>query len=215
MTKKTNMTRRALLLLVMLSSLVVWSLWLPLEPVQEIPSRYVKINQQGQAVADWAGPWACVFDTKTGLLWEVKSDREDIHDAYWSYSWFDGVSGHKNSGDCYFEPERCDTLDLIIKVNKQGLCGQTEWRLPASHELLSLVSKDVRPGQATIAHAYFPHTKKGAYWSADAEQALSGHYKRLKQGAISVNFRDGRAVVLPYRNAAFVRLVIKDAELSY
>lgn len=215
MTRSAKMIRRAMILFLVLAIFIIWALWHQPAGVQPLPSRYVKIDAQGEAIDDWAGPWACVLDRETGLLWEVKTDSETIHDAYWSYSWFDGETGHANGGDCYFEPERCDTLDLVRRTNKQGLCGLSRWRLPTSDELASLVSEQGRPGQAKIAHAYFPHTHKGDYWSAEGKQKLSGHYQHLQHGARTVSFLDGTMSSLPYRNAAFVRLVIKDAELSY
>ncbi|MDX1451642.1 MAG: DUF1566 domain-containing protein [Oleiphilaceae bacterium] len=207
MTKHRHMLARALALTLILGGTLLWAAWHQAESIQALPSSYIKLNQHGEAMADWAGPWACVLDRETGLLWEVKNDGEDIHDAYWTYSWFNGEVGQANGGDCYFEKDRCDTLDLIRRTNQQALCGVSRWRLPTRGELQSLIEAHARPGQAKIAAAYFPHTKKGDYWTSEGEQALGGHYQRLKEGAFAVSFLDGRASVLPYRNAAFVRLV--------
>lgn len=182
--------------------------WLqPIEQRQPQTFHLVKINSRGQAIENWQGPWACVADQNTGLLWEVKRDDESIHDGYWTYSWYDGHKGIPNRGDCYFEQQRCDVADLIRRANDAQTCGVNDWRLPTAAELSSIVSFDIRPGEATINKDYFPHSKRGDYWSLDANKPLQGIYAHLKTGAQAVNFAQGKAVVLPYRNAAFVRLV--------
>ena len=158
-------------------------------------------------MSPWSGPWTCVYDTKTQLLWETKTDNESIHDGYWTYSWNDGARGVKNKGDCYFEKERCDTLDLIDRVKIEKTCGLDNWRLPSSKELLSLVSRETKPGEPLIAKDFFPQTKRGDYWTKDSQQRLTGTFKYLKEGALAVDFVNGNLTKLPYRNASFVRLV--------
>ncbi|MCO7224956.1 DUF1566 domain-containing protein [Pleionea sp. CnH1-48] len=176
-------------------------------PEKPMSQRYQKLNSSGQPIAPWAGPWSCVLDQKTGLVWEVKNDAENIHDAYWTYSWQLNNMGVADRGDCYFEPNRCDTDDLIRRANQQQTCGIHQWRLPTKEELLTLVSHDLRPGEATIAKDFFPHTKRGDYWTSTANQPLEGAFKHLGHGAYAVNFITGEAIIIPYRNAAFVRLV--------
>lgn len=167
----------------------------------------VKVNHQGEELAIWSGPWHCVFDQNTGLLWERKQDDETIHDGYWTYSWFQNGQGVPNYGDCYFEDERCDVDDLIRKANQNKTCGVDDWRLPTSAELMTIVSDQLRPGEPTINKDFFPQTKKGDYWTAEGGKPLTGVYAHLKRGAIAINFGQGEMVTLPYRNAAFVRLV--------
>ena len=198
---------RMLILTFILACLGVYSWLNPVAQRQIEDFHLVKVNNQGQAIEPWQGPWACVADKNTGLLWEVKRDDESIHDGYWTYSWFDGQKGIPNRGDCYFEDERCDVDDLIRRANAIKTCGVDDWRLPTTQELSSIVSFAIRPGEPTINKDYFPHSKKGDYWSMDADRPLTGIFAHLKTGARAVNFSDGKAVVLPYRNAAFVRLV--------
>ncbi len=175
------------------------------KPVMEL--RYIKISDKGDEMFQWDGPWACVLDKQQNLLWEVKTDSESIHDGYWTYSWFDGVTGTSNSGDCYFETNRCDTLDLVRKSNQQKLCGITGWRLPSRDELTSLFTDNDRPRANKIATDYFPQIKNGDYWTSTNNQPLAAHYRHLKVGAIAVNFNQQSTANLPYRNAAFVLLV--------
>lgn len=198
---------RLIAVLVFMSALVGYARYLP-EPVHAAKlSNFTKVGSNGKIMGAWQGPWACVHDSATGLLWEVKSDSESIHDGYWTYSWFDGNEGVANWGDCYFEKDRCDVSDLIRRANQEKTCGREDWRLPTGSELMSLVSHDARPGEPRIDKGFFPHTKKGDYWTIDSGKPLTGTFAHLKTGADAVNFGDARLVTLPYRNAAFVRLV--------
>ncbi|TQF71296.1 DUF1566 domain-containing protein [Pseudoalteromonas luteoviolacea] len=169
--------------------------------------RFTKIAQSGELLLPWQGPWACVLDNQNEVLWEVKTDNESIHDGYWTYSWFDGQHGKSNFGDCYFEPNRCDTQDLIRRTNKQGLCGLSNWRLPSATELNSLVQAPNSPSQPFIANDYFIHIKRGDYWSSEHGIKLPSQYRSHGMGATAVNFHFGKRYILPYRNAAFVMLV--------
>jgi len=169
--------------------------------------RFQKIAQDGVTLSPWQGPWACVFDKQQNLLWEVKRDDESIHDGYWTYSWFDGQRGVENRGDCYFKSERCDTLDLIKRVNQQALCTVNQWRLPTQKELQTLMINNDRPNENQIAVDYFPQMQRGDFWTSDHSKPLPTRYRALKEGATVVNFQQSSSQILPYRNAAFVILV--------
>ncbi|SFC92060.1 DUF1566 domain-containing protein [Pseudoalteromonas denitrificans] len=170
-------------------------------------NRFIKVDRYGITLTSWQGPWACIFDQKQQLLWEVKTDNESIHDGYWTYSWFNGVTGIENSGDCYFEKERCDTLDLITKTNQEKLCGFTGWRLPTEAELRNLIVENDRPGENKIANDYFIQIKKGDYWSGTYSKPLKRFNGHITQGAAAIDFSKQQQKVLPYQNAAFVILV--------
>lgn len=208
------MIKRTLILSVLLGGILLFAGLQSFQPKAPPDTRYIKINMQGEKLSSWSGPWSCVFDSKTGLLWEVKTDDESIHDGYWTYSWFDGSEGVSNQGDCYFEQTRCDTLDLIKRANQEKTCGIDTWRLPTSKELLSLVKRRTNPGAPKIAKDFFPQTKRGDYWTSDKQQKLSGAYQHLGKGALVINFIGGTVMKLPYRNAAFVRLVSDDSDFK-
>jgi len=176
------------------------------EPSHE-HSRYTKISADGEPLKPWQGPWACVLDHQSNLLWEVKTDNESIHDGYWTYSWFNNHTGEENLGDCYFEPARCDTQDLVRRTNRDELCGVKNWRLPTHTELQSLVEAPTRPSSTHIAHDYFIHIKHGDYWTSDSDDQLPAHFEQFQMGGKAVNFHTGQSMTLPYRNAAFTMLV--------
>ncbi|WP_404389623.1 DUF1566 domain-containing protein [Pseudoalteromonas phenolica] len=204
------MLKRLLLSLIFFAVCLLTSIIFEQQPILLKDAKYSKVDHEGNELAAWQGPWACVYDKTQKLLWEVKRDDESIHDGYWSYSWFNNQIGEKNSGDCYFEPDRCDTQDLIRKANQHGLCQVTGWRLPTKQEVEAILQPQDKPQQAMLATDYFRHIKAGDYWTQDAEQPLTGHYRHLEKGAIAVDFYQGRFHTLPYRNAAFVMLVTSE-----
>ncbi|WP_105103119.1 DUF1566 domain-containing protein [Microbulbifer pacificus] len=198
-------------------------------PPEAAPYHLTKRDAAGQVIAPWSGPWSCVCDNSSGLLWEVKTDDEGIHDGLWTYSWYlanpPGFHtaarteraeplpevGVPDNGDCYFEETRCDTEDLIRRTNQQKLCGENNWRLPTAAELATLVYPQAKAGQAKIDTDYFPHTKRGDYWTGDEGEALPDVYRYLHRGAEAISFVDGEQFTIPHRNAAFVRLVSADS----
>jgi len=198
-----------LILLVVSLSVIAW-----LNPVTPPtpPSnpRWIKIDAQGNSLPTWSGPWQCVRDTQTGLLWEVKSYAEDLHDKQCSFSWFSGQVGVADKGSCFTANGASggfDTLDFITYANQTQRCGTTDWRLPTAEELATLLIAHPKPGAPQIAQDYFPYTYAGTYWTANAGQPLSGHYRHWLAGAEVIDFATGVRQVLPYHNAAFVRLV--------
>ncbi|WP_283132350.1 DUF1566 domain-containing protein [Enterovibrio norvegicus] len=170
-------------------------------------SRFMKVSAEGNMLKAWSGPWACIYDTETGLIWEVKRDDESIHDGYWTYSWYDYMVGEENLGDCYFEEDRCDTQDIITKTNSEKLCDIQGWRLPTKLEFESIIIEQDRENKAHTAVDYFSEIKNGDYWTSHSNEDLKGHFSYLKKGAISFNFYQKKFNYLPYRNAAFVMLV--------
>lgn len=77
-----------------------------------------------------------VTDNKTGLMWEKISDDGGIHDKDTTYSWTDAI-GVK-----------------IATLNSASFAGYTDWRLPSSFELQSLVSYGtINPSVASAFNA--------------------------------------------------------------
>ncbi len=177
------------------------------QPTPEL-SRWVKLDVAGAAIANWSGPWSCILDKSTGLIWENKDNNEGIHDANWTYSWSDGQGlGVENRGDCNFDNRRCDSQDLIQSARQEKTCGLSQWRLPTAKELTTLINHTPPVGEPVIDTDFFPHTKRGDYWTADNRQPLTGGYRFLGQGAMTISFIKGKKIATPYRNAAYVRLV--------
>lgn len=178
----------------------------PYSPIPPKKTRFVKIAEDGKILKPWQGPWSCVLDTKTNLIWEVKNDKENIHDFQCSFSWYDGNIGIKNAGSCY-EISGIDTNDLVQYTNHEHFCGREGWRVPHEVELRTLVEPSSRPGEPMLATDFFPYAKHSFYWTSEAELGLQKFFQKYGKGALGIDFSNGRTLALPYQNNAFVRLV--------
>jgi hypothetical protein len=68
-------------------------------------------------------------DTRTGLLWEKKSDDGSIHDKDDTYSW--SSTGTAVDGTAF--------TTFLVTLNQTNFAGHNDWRLPSVTELQSLV----------------------------------------------------------------------------
>jgi hypothetical protein len=129
---------------------------------------YTKLGLYGRELDQSTDHWHCVKSNDTGLIWEVKTHDGGMRDANYVYSWFtpgDGntvpISGLRNGGSCLYSD--CDTQSYIDAINKQQLCGVSDWRLPATEELQSIVLN--RSYIPKVDPRYFPNTQSYYYWS--------------------------------------------------
>ena len=114
-----------------------------------------------------------VQDNVTGLIWEVKQDKDDTkdyenpHDADNTYTWYDGDTGTPGDGT--------DTLDFINALNAEQFGGYDDWRLPTIKELSTLVDSSIPYPGPTINTDYFPNTVSSGYWSSTTH-AINPYY---------------------------------------
>ncbi|MFO6425255.1 DUF1566 domain-containing protein [Motilimonas sp. KMU-193] len=168
---------------------------------QELPLRYQKVHQQGHSIAPKSGPWHCVRDNETGLLWEVKSVQEGAHYYKSTYSWFWQQQGTPRGGSCALADgyAPCDTEQLINLFNHIQYCGVSDWRLPNLSELQSLLDYSAYHGRALVPAGLFPNTVRGPYWTSQWDQALDQ--------PITVHFGTGEINHLSAQGVAWLRLV--------
>lgn len=171
---------------------------------------YTKLDINGKPLpdqsTDYAGtPWSCVRDNVTGLYWEVKTPPGtpgSLHDATITYTWYD-TDQHTNGGSPGVQcttTSACDTEAYVAAVNQLGYCGATNWRMPTTAELQSLVDYG-RTGGAATDTAYFPNTQTGAWYWADSPSAAQAG------DAWGVDFGSGGIVTNASSSPGYVRLV--------
>lgn len=147
---------------------------------------YSKLDAKGVPLTDDAVAWSCVRDNVTGLIWEIKSQGEGLHSVQQQFT------NHERSPD--FNTPEMDSLTnsegFKTAVNAEGLCGQTNWRLPEREELRALLQADKQPA---IDTRYFPDVNLdgrcgnsscfGLFWAATP-------YSGDAVNAWQVNFAD-------------------------
>jgi hypothetical protein len=103
------------------------------------PPSYTKLDASGNALDSGASTWAMVRDNVTGLIWEAKTDDDDsIHSMNKTYT------AHTVQSE------------FIDQLNSTNFGGHSDWRLPDTRELLSIVDK----GSAipAVNLDFFPNT---------------------------------------------------------
>ena len=135
---------------------------------------FTRLNADGSAYTgsgDYGtDPWSCVVDNVTGLTWEVKTDDGTLRDRDQGFTWYD-----PDNTTFTGTPSDYDTDDFIIHVNSDasinsgnGLCGQTNWRLPTAQELVGI--SDFSTYEPVVDTSYFPNARTRASewsWTAD------------------------------------------------
>ena len=105
-------------------------------------SRYTKVCNSGALEGEEDCPvspflgaanenWGCTQDNETGLIWEMKTNDRGIHDYRAEYTNFT-PEWNVFSSDT-------DATGFVRKVNSNGLCGASDWRLPTLVELSRLI----------------------------------------------------------------------------
>jgi len=156
---------------------------------------YTKLASDGSELPAGAGSWACVRDNITGRVWEVKTDDGGLHDKDNTYRW-GGVTAVGTGLGTYYT----DWNALVNGSNSEVLCGFSDWRVPTTLELRSLVNMG-RSGPAIDVN-YFPNTPAENFWSASPSIIFS------PASAWNVNFNLGHQNSFAMRTeAARVRLV--------
>ena len=164
---------------------------------------YIKHDISGQSLDDNKEQWACVQDTKTGLMWEVKSEDDAMRNPDNLYSWFEpetkAVKGKPDGGRCKGSAD-CDTHAYIEAMNKQNFCGHNDWRLPTREQMQTLLDFEGGDVNTKIDNQYFPRTKPSWYWT-------SSEHDKKNDYAWYVLFRNGHALSDLKERPKHIRLV--------
>jgi len=164
---------------------------------------YIKHDMNGSSLDNNKEQWACVQDTATGLMWEVKSESDAMRNPDNLYSWFEpetrAIKGKRDGGRCKGSAD-CDTHAYIEAMNKQNYCGHNDWRLPTREQMQTLVDFEGGDANTKIDNQYFPRTKPSWYWT-------SSEHDKKNDYAWYVLFRNGLALNDLKERPKHIRLV--------
>ena len=144
-----------------------------------------------------------VKDNVTGLIWEVKQDKDDIqnyenpHDADNTYTWYDGDTGTPGDGESTYDTQQ----HFIDVLNVEEFGGFSNWRLPTYKELSFIVNRGTF--NPSIDTGYFPNTVPDLYWSSTNDAFHSPDRPKPWY----VNFKDGFTFRFPTTESLHVRAV--------
>ena len=163
-------------------------------------------------------PWACVLDNVTGLIWEVKTNDNTLRDRDEGFTWYDPdnetFTGTESSQDT---ADFVEYLNENTEVNSgNGLCGQSNWRLPTVQELVGI--SDFSTYEPVVDTSYFPNARTGAFewsWTAD----LNSDTENYPNFAWLYNYetgstRSGSNGLGATINSRYVRLVSSSAAVK-
>ncbi len=196
--KKRYHATIGLLLAIILSAALLFSCAQQKAPVSEVLNpppiipQYTKMDSYGYVLPDTTVNWILVRDNFTGLVWEVKRNRDgvknyaDPHDADNTYTWYDH-NLEESTGAAGVNQEGMDTEDFIASLNASRLGGYTDWRLPTNEEFWTLSEL----GRNTLAlnPAYFPTIMNSFYWTNETDKLQPNHAWGVSMGSGYGSFR--------------------------
>ena len=206
---------------------------------------FTKLDINGNALEASATDWSCVLDHTTGLIWEVKTTDGTWRDRNAGFTWYDSDLRYGENEFNGTESDQ-DTEDFIEYVkgdssvnNGNGLCGQTDWRLPTVHEIEGLADYDavVADGSGgystpSIDTDYFPYATASQYqwyWTShlnvdpdvnglledDILRSSTSNYYAWSYGSAESRTRSGTGSTVGYTgNYRLVRLVSSSAAVE-
>ena len=167
-------------------------------------SSYTKLDGNGNVLPDSATSFVMTKDNVTGLIWEMKTNKDGIknynnpRDADNIYSWHD--SNPATNGGFAGYASKSDTDDFIKALNDANYGSYNDWRMPTVKELANIVNYDISYPGVTIDTEYFPSTSDSWYWSSTtiaSNPYIAGNVVFLyggADGAYKSEYRHVRAV---------------------
>jgi len=129
----------------------------------------MKMDMHGNELEESANVWSMVKDSDTGLIWEVKSIDDSIHNKDKVFTWYDSDLD-TNGGYAGENANGVDSEDFIASLNNDEFGGFNDWRLPTVNELLSIAGENV--ACSAMDADVFPWTVSSCYWSSVTDESF-------------------------------------------
>ncbi len=146
---------------------------------------FVRLRHDGSAIpggikaAGKRAPqdWACMRDTRSGLIWERKTRDGGLRDGHSSFTPYrhewektGRIVGYRDtrSGQCdrsELAGGSCNISAYVEAVNRAGLCGRRDWRLPTVPEVIEVTQHRNQAGNDML----MPDLVPGWYWTSTEE----------------------------------------------
>lgn len=178
-------------------------------------SNLVKLGTSGEPLNNEALTWSCVADKQTELTWEKRDPTTALH-GHDTYIWYQPEQADPGTprahpgldwadSTCFgFNPDDpttfCNTSAYTERVNQSNYCGYSDWRLPTSTELLTLVepSRKLQNVSPLIDTRFFPFHKPFLSWTNTIDE----------KGIVATVFDDDRVFANSKKNdTIMLRLV--------
>jgi len=153
------------------------------------PMSYTKLDANGNALPDSATAWSTVRDNVTGLIWEMKNNKDYVED-YNNPHDADNMYTHDST-------KSLDIADFIRALNDARYGGFSDWRMPTIKELTYIVNHSIYSSaklkNPMINTDYFPNTYAASFWSSttnayDTNEAWYMSFSGFDQLTIDKNF---------------------------
>ena len=175
----------------------------------EIKPVYIKHDINGQSLEENNKQWTCVFDTNTGLMWEVKSKEDAMRDSGNLYTWYNPnnkslsnktLKGVTDGGHCKGGTD-CDTNAYVQAMNQRNFCGHNDWKLPTREQMQTLVDLKNGKDKVKINQQYFPQTVPSWYWtSSDDDKEEFAWYVLFRNGFVMSDLKERAKHIRLVRN---------------
>jgi hypothetical protein len=169
------------------------------------PMSYTKLDANGAALLDLDTSWAMVKDNVTGLIWEMKNNKNNVpdyanpNDADNTYVWNDSSPAFIESSSVALSSAAANTAEFIKALNDANYGGYRDWRLPTAKELAFIVNYGISSPEPRV-DAYFTDTVPAFYWSSNT-------YDRYPYDAWGVDFSSGASYYRDKFDGNYVRAV--------
>jgi Protein of unknown function (DUF1566) len=145
----------------------------------------------------------CVFDISTGLTWEGKPTGgfRAFSNSYTNYDDATKLQKYSYATQMTTAPKLSDinastnTIGYVNAINKMGLCGYTNWRMPTLNELLTLNisgSADIKESLSQEILDWFPNTFRTWLWTSTPDPLNDPGAYTLRFGNTDYHLPSGR-----------------------